>query len=217
MPLPDHFRVTYSGVLGSQAAPIEQWSLSFNLDASGGVGDVFTTATRTALTQSWANGIQNVMPNDVWLTRSRIAAVVGGRVVKDSAGAYQQLDNNDAFQGAGGPARSLPASACLVASLMTARAGSTGRGRVFLPFPGFEVSSSDKLLGQAQAILVADAVKATVNGLNAVPGTGRVSVVSSRGYASPVTSIRVGRRPDVLRSRSKGQLERYEAMTGTLA
>jgi hypothetical protein len=209
MPLAPHHRITYSGILGPVALPIETWSFSLNTDGSAGLGDIVTAGTAAAARQSFATYLAPMLPGDIRLTRTRVAAVgADGRVFKSADGMYQQQDDETGVDGLR-PPNQLPASAALVVSLMTPRAGATGRGRVFLPFPAFIINQQTKLLSDADTTNVATNFRAFVTDLNANPGLGVVVVASKYGYVSPVTRVRVGHRPDVLRSRSRSQAEAY--------
>jgi hypothetical protein len=108
--------------------------------------------------------------------------------------------------------------AALVASLVTERRGPSGKGRFFIPMPEAQLESGSLLL----PVLIVEQVRASVaqliTALNNEPGLDglerRVAVISTKGFTTLVTGVRVGRVVDTMRSRRKGLAESY---TSTLA
>lgn len=212
---PAHTLVEFSGVFGSLATPIEEWS--FGLRCAGVVAPadlgVIALAAETAYTQT----VRGLMPADVVLTRTRVANVQGndaddaaGRIERNADGSYQLADEPGALAGTGTGGASMPTHVAVAVSLVTARPGATGRGRIFLPMIADSLDGN-RLLTAAAAGSVAGNVRDLVQTLNAIAFLGPVSVVSSKGYASAVTSIRCGRVPDTQRSRRHRREEGYVA------
>jgi hypothetical protein len=96
----------------------------------------------------------------------------------------------------------------LVVTLLTARTGATGKGRVFLPAPAVALDSTFRY-PLATVTSVADAVRNWITDFQGYAGAGPVVVASSKGYLSPVTGLRVGRVSDTHRSRRTNMLEDY--------
>lgn len=210
MPYLPHHRLTFSGVLGTVALPIEEWSWNLRIGGFEGLGDSIIPGLATQLRTLYTTHVAPMMPNDVILTRVRAATVnEAGHVYKAPDGSYVQQDDTTQVIGSGA-ARQMPSSSALCVSLVTARGGASGKGRFFLPAPAFDINAGDKRYTAPNMQTVAQNVEALVVGINAIAGVGKVSVESTKALSSPVIRIRVGRRPDVLRSRSRSVPESYE-------
>lgn len=202
-PKPAHLRLSWTGVFGTVAAPIEQWSFGLALPVEATV-DGFTDPQIDALANgmriAYTSTLQARMPSDVILTECRIASVSGlGRVLLRADGSYIQGINTVPAPGLDNPVP-MPLQTALCVSLMTARPGPSGKGRFFLPWPSQVLDVGSKTLAAAAATVMLDVSRdflVAVNGLTA----GDVSVVSTKGYVSTVTGLRVGRAPDTMRSR----------------
>ncbi len=160
-----------------------------------------------------SSGLLGLMPANVVIQKVRAAWVkADGRVLQAGDGSYFQHDapygGNDGVGGSG--THNMPTQVALVASLMTSRAGPTGKGRIFLPWPAI-TPGTDFIITSAQAQTVANAVRTLVDGISTFDNV--VSVVSEKGYASPVTGVRVGRVPDTMRSRRHRRSEGYAIAT----
>lgn len=107
-----------------------------------------------------------------------------------------------------------PYQVSLAVSLDTDRRGASGRGRIYLPTPGFALQT-DSTIQTVHAEGVRDQVATLLTNLNNNAGfdTTDTSVViaSSKGFNSPVTSVRVGRLLDTVRSRRRSLGEKYSA------
>lgn len=202
MTVPAHVKVTYSGVIGPILTPLEQWSFSINFDTGTLVAGL-AEACKTA----FVNNVGARLATDVSLTRTRVALMSDGTHVNQTAeGAYEQQDSIVTFTGGGVP-KKMPLQSALVATLLTGRAGPTGKGRIFLPWPDLDLVVTDRLLHPLDSQEIATKVKTMLTSLNALTGLGTAVVASSKGYLSPITGVKVGRRPDVLRSRARSQRE----------
>lgn len=109
-----------------------------------------------------------------------------------------------------------PPQLALAVSLMTARRGPTGKGRFYIPLPELTVVPSDSFrISTIQAEGVRGTAQTFLNSLNLVNlGTANfpeVAVISSKGYATRVAQIRVGRVLDTMRSRRNKMPEAYTA------
>lgn len=217
MPAPLHYRVTFSGVFGSSAAPTEEWNygVSFSPGAEPYLVRDDLPDVATALKAVWAAHLQARTVTAATLTRVRVASVgPDGLVVRDSGGAYVQGDWDGVAVGtsAQGP---MPPQCALTVSLMTDRAGSTGRGRFFVAGPATGLGADLRMDTSGQTLWMT-AVKAFLDGLNTAFQTFTTSelVVASGGSSAqglspvltPITSFRIGRAIDTQRRR-RGDFE----------
>lgn len=218
MARPAHTRITFSGVFGSPTAPVEVWA--FNLCAPPNIaganeGQMFSTLGQ-GLVSAYTTSIASHQSSDVVLTRVRVAAVKpDGRVEQTTAGAYVQGDTAASVVGVMSAASNIryPLQTALVISLMTARAGATGKGRFFLPFPvGATALGTDFRIADAQMAGYVTRAKTFLNACKTALGTDLV-VASTKGYLTPVTGVRIGRAPDTMRSRRGALLEGYSSAT----
>lgn len=210
-PKPAHLRLTWSGVFGTLAGPIEEWSFGLALPTEATI-DPFTDAQIDALAQGmrtcYVSTLAPRMPSDVILTECRFANVNGlGRVKLRADGSYVQGINTVPQPGLDNPV-AIPLQTALCVSLVTARPGPSGKGRFFLPWPSQFLNIGTKTLDANQATVMLDACRdflVAVNGLT----PGDVSVASTKGYLSTVIGLRVGRVPDTMRSRRERVPEGY--------
>lgn len=210
---PAHTLVEFSGVFGAVISPIEEWS--FGLRCSGTVLPENLATVALACETAYGEYFPPVMRQDVTLTRTRVANIKGqdsddvaGRIARNADGSYQLADEAGSITGSGTSGATLPTHVALAVSLTTARAGATGRGRIFVPFPSVALSTS-RLVETADAQGLATRFRDFVTTINAIGILGPVSVVSSKGYATPVNGVRVGRVPDTQRSRRNRRDEGY--------
>ena len=209
MPQPAHVRCTWSGVFGSPATAIEQWS--FSLKTAGlpaTIDGPALMARAEALRATYADKVLELVPAAVVCTQT-LYAVTGadGKVLRFPDGAYQQGKLAVEMAGGGSTVGRLPLQTALVVSTNTARPGQTGKGRLFLPLQLSQHIQTDFRIDPEWALLVAQRFAGVVHDVNALGPV--VSVVSSKGYSSPVTSVRVGRAPDTMRSRREKVVEGY--------
>jgi hypothetical protein len=226
-----HWRLTLSGTLGTGTPAPEIWSLGMSIGASagplGGVPsqDVFDAmcAAVTPLITAGGMGIANT----VRLTSVQVAAInASGHFATGADGAYQRLIKDYSGQQlVGNAAHSTePPQAALVVSLNTSRVGRVGKGRFYLPMPCFPTAAADLLISAAAATSVRDVVKERLTALNAAMANGtppqgpRVCVASGGSLKNgtppgnyPVTSVRIGRAIDTVRSRRNALQESYTA------
>lgn len=223
MPPPPHYRVTWSGTLGPAAAPLEIWSCSLAIANTAAPflvrGDLppFAASLYNAFAQFGASNCHN----SVTLRRCRIASVsptVGGRLLvnKDSSGAFVQADRNEisTFQTSAPVA---PSQVALAITLQSAASGATGRGRFYVPMPVFGPLGVDLVMAAARAAQFAASAKQLIEACNAASaalGQGKVVVASggspTKGIAPalrPVTSVKVGRVLDTIRTRRNALVE----------
>lgn len=211
MAKPAHTRVTFSGLIGTAAAAVEQWSfnLCFPSTATGAAATLASLQDKADLANGkWSNEMASVMPSDVVLNKVRVAHVGDdGHVTKRADGSYVQADGIASVAGTQAK-QPMPLQTALCVSLNTGRAGPTGKGRFFLPWPALSLDMTDKRLPVAQVEGFIDNVQAWLNTTQTAMGEGLV-VVSSKGYISEVVSVRIGRAPDTMRSRREDAPEGY--------
>lgn len=211
MPKPAHTRAVFEGVVGSVAAPLERWSFSVNfpadaLPADG--SDIVADGVAEDAFAAFNDHLGGEFPSDVHLTTVKVSHVnADGHVAVRADGSYVQGEwNGDSTHN--WPPTAMPLQTALCISLVTAHAGPTGKGRFFLPWVRYSPATDTKRLATGDATTVANAVVAFLNQLATVL-TFAPQVVSSKGYMSEVTGIRVGRAPDTMRSRREDLPEGY--------
>jgi hypothetical protein len=216
MPYVPHTRLTFGGTLGSGAVK-EAWSCGLQVGGEG--TDAVLTIPAGALT-ACASAVQ------AWFIRAASGIHSSARIeflklaVVDATGHYpagtqSQVATLGANGASGGDGH--PFQIAQVVSLNTALRGPSGRGRFYSPLPA-GVVDSDGLVTAAQAAGVASSAAQLLSAINAAfPDSARVVVASSKGFNSTVTSVRVGRALDTVRSRRTGVGENYSpnaAVTG---
>jgi hypothetical protein len=106
----------------------------------------------------------------------------------------------------------------LAVSLNTPRRGPSGKGRFFLPMPAVTINPGNLEISAADAQGVADSAAQWLNDLGNEPGVdvlGLAAVVAStKGYNTRVSSVRVGRVLDTIRTRRRSLKEAYGANVG---
>lgn len=207
---PAHTRMTWSGVVGSASAPIERWSFSINsmILIDDAIADAAFTTMGDRLYTAWETGFKTCLAADVRLTETRLASILStGKTARRADGSYlQKVQGRDSI-GTGGVANYLPLQTAVAVSLRTTRADATGKGRFFLPTPGYTPLTTDKRLTEGSANQILTSCKTALEYLaaNALDPW----VVSSLGYATKVNGIRVGRVLDTMRSRREDLVEGY--------
>lgn len=217
MPFAQHLRITASGTFqnGSGGVVLERWAYRLNLsDPAATVNDSFTQAKCDDYAADLSAFHARIGTNINAFCRLREVkmARIGplGTYLADPF--ITVLDT----PGASATSMSRPPQVALAVSLGTNRRGSSGRGRFYLPAPSHT-------LGTDLTIVPADAEQLRLSlitlfaALNDSPGVNtpepRVTVASSKGVNSDVTSFRVGRALDTIRSRRADLLEAYTVST----
>lgn len=212
MPKPAHVRYTVSGIIHNGTRTLEQWSFSVSKPQVGDLSAIDWQLTADGLRAAYSTNLRPLYASGVRATEFRAARIGDdGKTQTDGSGGLIQGINTTEAAGTGSAAVSYPLQSALVVTLTTGRHGPTGKGRFFLPMPGYSLDS-ERLISVADATTVMDAARNFVVAVNAL-GPQKVAVVSSKGYSSEVTGFRVGRRPDVLRSRAGDVLEQYVSRT----
>jgi len=207
-PTVPHVRLSWSGTFGPPGTPAEIWSWGLKTTAPAGPIDGPGLLTRATLMETtYMAHINMLNPPWVVLTECRYAVTgADGKVLRFGDGAYQQGKLGVSHQGTSTTPGPLPLQTALVVSLGTQRPGPTGKGRVFLPFQA-QVLQPDFRLASDFCGTYASAVASLIKDVNGLGSP--VSIISSKAYASTVTSTRCGRVPDTMRSRRNRLLEGY--------
>lgn len=221
MPKPAHLRITWSGVYGTAAAPLEQWSFSLSTGGSlTGLSEAGADAYAESMKDLWDAWVKGRQNADVVLTKVRAASIDAGdaehpgglqfRNADGSFDGYGKWDGELAGTHPGGT--KYPTQCCVVVSLITARAGASGKGRLFLPVPAMALGA-DHRLSAADASSIRDDFKQLINAYNDLASDEPIAVVSTKGHVSEVTGVRVGRVIDTHRSRRTDMREDYLTTT----
>ena len=206
----------WSGTFGKPESPVERWSWSLKTKTLFiGTDQAQWDLEAKALGDLWVTRLAPETHADITLTETRIAGLnEAGRTIVRPDGSLDQGIARHASKGTnGGTTRHSPQTA-LVASLVTKRAGATGKGRAFLPAPPYGLDTDYRLQvfhAESYAVAMARLIGDLNTRHGAAPGddNGRVSVFSSKGYSTPVTAVRVGRVLDTQRSRRTDVIEGY--------
>lgn len=209
MPLPPFDMLTFSGVFGAAASPFEDWSWTVKLE--GGTPNTVNNeaAWAFAARERYATHLAPLFGSEIVLMRTRFSRhAAGGLVERNADGGYVQGDDDTQVPGTATSFVRYPLQTACVVSLVTPRAGASGKGRCFLPFTSHALSSDYRLTTTNQGAIAAQ-FKAFLDSI-AAGFTTRPVVASSKGFRSPVTAIRVGRTLDTQRSRRTDLLEGYD-------
>lgn len=208
-----HVRLTFSGVFGSAAVPIEIWSFGLALYAPELVyaAPAAMTPIASAARGAFFDYLSTTLPSDVSLTRTRAASVLAtGHVDQTADGQYIQGDDATlVVGGVAAPARSPSVQDAIVVSLQSGRAGPSGKGRFYLPMTADAVAPVDRRITAAARDDLLGRCVNFVRALNTIANAGPVTVMSTKGFASGVSKVRVGRVVDTHRSRRNRLSEDY--------
>ena len=209
-----HQRLTLVGTLGPASAPVENFSLRVCLSNANGIGrdaqDLFDdyVADTTAF---WGRGTTGI--SQFAILREIKLAKIGedGKYTSDPRIASVTVPGF-----ATGSAPLHPYQVALAVSLGTNRRGPRGKGRFYLPCPQVSMTA-DGLIPSAERDFIETSVAEWITDLNNHPSVdvtdAEVVVASSFGFNSKVTSVRVGRVLDTVRSRRRNLDEAYGTAT----
>lgn len=211
MAKPAHSRIVFDGVIGTVAAPLERWAFGINFphDAlSAGSNQVTDDALASDAMGAWSARMTQASCTDVVLSQVKVSRIDAAGLVEHRAdGSYVQGVWTGSVAGQNAP-RAVPLQTALCVSLETSRSGPTGKGRFFLPWPSYDLQADKRLAVGDVEDLLEFCVVPFLNDL-ATLMTFAPQVVSSKGYMSAVTGVRIGRAPDTLRSRREDSPEGY--------
>lgn len=211
MAVPAHGLSVWEGVFGPVEAPLERWSFSLKSEPGPSLTDDNMDFVAANLRSAWNANLKPLHFGDVVLTRCRHVQVGGdGKYLTRADGSYVQGIHESNNVGTATLVSRLPLQAAHAVSLVTTRAGATGKGRFFMPQTYFSLDSGFRL-NESNRDILADACAQFVRDVNTLVGP--IVVASSKGYLSTVTGIRVGRVVDTMRSRREDQDEAYEVVS----
>lgn len=207
MPYQDHLKITASGILGSVATPIDEFSYSINMSYK--FIDTFAnweTAIKDALV-AFHGRAGTMICSQAILRQVKIAHVgVDGKYV--GAGPLATYAVN---QAGNAPWVGLPYQCALAVSLGAQGDTRRAKGRFYLPLPCTPAGDVTNTIPLASQNSIADSVKTLFDTLNdAVSPTDRVVVASGIDGNHEVTTIRVGNVVDTIRSRRNQTPEVYQ-------
>jgi len=210
--------ITFKGIFGTTAAPVERWQTSLTVKPNGDFGGTVPTAAQALQIATDAGGSFGVQVMTILQPSCRLIQTdvrfIGddNKQPKDANGAFigQAAYNQDVGSTVQGSPY-YPYQSAIVASLLTSRAGPTGRGRMYLPAPQYPLGA-DGLIPAANVASIALRIQALINAVNTsvgvvLPTYDDVSIVSTMGHTTKVTGVRVGRALDTHRSRRGDLLE----------
>lgn len=218
-----HLRVTWGGTLGPVASPREVWSTGVNMGGDSPLVSLPSTAEMDAIVAAVANfhasGTSGIGPAAVLRQVVMAYVLPTGKVGRREDGAFLQDKRAiNPLPGASTNTYSHPWQVSWVATLQSNRSGPTGRGRMYLPAPRVQVEADGLATEQGTEDALA-AVTALLRALDTAVPSLRPVVVSSGSQSqglppvnSPVTSVRMGRRLDVLRTRANALEEGYRTL-----
>ncbi len=217
MPTFPHYRITLEGVYGTAANPLEIWRTGVNVQAGSGPSapGVILPARAQAIYDGFVTAYMGNVRSSCVLTACDIRFIGAlGRQPTEPDGSFTSTARHEAnTPGSMSGGVQYPFQIAYVASLLTARSGPEGKGRMFLPTPGFALENDGRLpaaLGGQVAEPLVNWIR-LINTQFAADGADprRVSVISSKNLSSPVTGMRVGRVLDTQRRRRGDLLEGY--------
>lgn len=199
-------RITFSGDLGPPQAPVEHFSFGLSIDPGPLVTDAVVAGAVAAANALFSRGTTEIS-SQCRLKRVKVSSI-------DAAGHLIGNSREVAVDTPGGSGSAIhPPQVAWVVSLGTGQRGASKRGRFFLPMPavglGTDLEVPAVVRGDAEASVVT-----FLNDINAAFSSGhRVVIASRKGYNTPVTTVRMGRALDTLRSRRRSLSEQYDAGT----
>jgi hypothetical protein len=209
-----HLRLSARGLFvrpGAGGAPVgEEWSFRLNLSAPLGgppVEDLIDDMTAD-LAAFHARAGTGINPRAV--LREVKLALIGPLGLYDGNPAVRFVDV------AGGRAvATYPPQVALAVSLDTGVRGPSRRGRIYLPAPTFALDDNF-LISAIDALGCAESTALLITNLNNAPGADpvgspKVTIASTKGFNTDVTSVRCGRVLDTMRSRRTSLPELYSA------
>lgn len=205
MPAPAHVRLSLSGPLGTPGSSTERWTITTSWTSNNGAGGApfLVPSDLVAIRDGFMPAVGNRLSPAVGLDEVKAAPIgADGKYTGDAvlapAAALQR--------GTGGTTH--PFQTAVTVSLGTGQRGPSKRGRVFLPCPSVVVSAVDGTIDDAAATAFVTGMTTFLH--TCATALSRTLVVaSSKGYLTPVTTIRCGHVLDTQRRRRRGLKESY--------
>ena len=212
-----HLRVTMSGTFqnGPGGNVLERWAYRLNLSDPGTVDGANYTQARCDDYAADAVAFHQRAGTQI-NAFCRLKEVKLARI--GTNGKYLTTSFVTPLDAPGGSATAVnrPPQVALSISLGSATRGPRGRGRFYLPMPSHTLGTDLLIVPNDQEQLRLS-VATFLADLNNTPGTTvpkpRLTIASSKNQNSDVTSFRVGRALDTIRSRREDLIEGYSAPT----
>jgi hypothetical protein len=205
---PAHLLIEFKGHFGDATNVYEEWQ--FGLKCAIDPAAFVTADAQVAADGARAAFNTHIAPRLTSNKRLTLvqASSVGddGKWARKGDGGFVTAVNLTQSPGSNASSIKYPPQLALAISLVTPRAGATGKGRFYLPLTGVVVGDDLRLTQAAVDVEVA-AAKAFLNAINAIGAP--IGVFSSKGYASEVTAVRVGRAVDTQTRRRGDLIEGY--------
>jgi hypothetical protein len=200
--------------LGGTIATTQRWSNTLEFLTGG-------PAFSQASLQAFVNAVQTAV-----VAGGYFRGLAGGDTILTSTKALYYPSNtgtaslvatSTSSAGAGIVTATLPPQVCAVASLRTALAGKSSRGRIFTPYRGTDISPAG-VLNSAGQTLVAGYVNGVVGAIATAAGTASISVSwvvwsPKLGAGTPITAVLVGSQCDTIRHRNINRGETYASFS----
>lgn len=212
-----HCQVILKGVLGVSALiPSETWQTGHQISDTNFV-DLPSQSQANAIADAWrfcfAASTMN-LADFAFLTSVEVVAIgPDGKWLKNPDGSYKKRVGVVPAPAVGSANVQLDYPVSTVVSLMTARAGAHGRGRMYWPVPG-EPPDDTGHVSDASATARATRVAQAFQEINTALATGtyqgKAVVASSAGFLSDINNVRVGNVHDTQRRRRAQLVEKYQ-------
>lgn len=210
---PFHNLLTIFGDLWDGDDQVDEWAINLRLCGP------FATAAKPADNPELADAItgwwNGTAMKSITASGTRILGFKHNAIGTDGTFETPEAPNTHTFptplDGNAANTRHMPPQVSLVASLTTPKVGKSYRGRIYLPCPAGTISNRFYVNSSTPGT-IATTTAQFLSALNAITeasnGT-RVCIVSSKGFYTPVTGVRVGSVYDTQRRRSNALFEQY--------
>lgn len=207
MPYADHLKITASGILGSVATPIDEFSYSINMSVLLTQANANWEAAVKDAIVAFHGRAGTMICSQAILRQVKIAHIgPDGKYVGDGPLATFAVNTPG-----NAPWVGLPYQCALAVSLGAQGDSRRAKGRFYLPLPCTPAGDVTNTIPLASQNSIADSVKTLLDTLNdAVSDVDRVVVASSLDGNHYVNTIRVGNVVDTIRSRRNQTPEVYQ-------
>jgi len=198
---------------GTAYSSTEEWQFGMRIipeTVGQGPSQAQVDALATPISTFW-NTAGMFMPTTHSLTFAKLAPIGQDGHYPPGEIAFEHVFTADPGPG-GGPV--FPAAVALAVSLMTSVPRGRGHaGRFYLPGPASAMTPDGRHSTGIPAAVNA-AVRTLILAINSAADVGTVGVITSLGSGTSRTVVRVrtGQRPDIIRRRSRQQLEDYQSL-----
>lgn len=212
-----HHRITFKGEFktGSLAEPYETWNTSLAFRGGDGILAADKQEIVNDAAADWATFASTTggpsWSAQTYLTEVRLDTIgPNGRITEDAVLADANLP-----YGGSGSGTVLPPQCAVVLTLDTGMRGRSRFGRMYLPLLSVPVGEDGRMTEGAQTLILAGA-RQLIENLSNAPGIDsawEACVASNVGSGSlhRVSSVRIGRVIDTMRSRRRSMAEDYKS------